>query len=580
MSTKRQRNGGRDGSLRRAGTIGRHGREAMSGSGLHWWWFAVCLNAIIFYPGLWSATVWPKFLWVAVTVAAGWIFTWHNGSGILPRPKSNNRDILQSSVPSGVEGSFLTITPLGMVWTIYLAWALISLSWAPQPRVGLERVAILGLWSMAYLLAMRTRFWESARFWFAFQILFIFICMIGCVQFVLPGLPLFSDIPHSGLPSSTLGHRNYAAMYLAITIPFIAWRLYRGFGEGGDRRDTYPTLTAVALALGLAFLLFTRSRQAWIAIAVSVVFMLAAGGWKKIDGKAIYKRRTVQMAGLGILLLIVASLASAPGTVLKSGWRAMPSEKRSVIDTILYPFQRHGDPRLEMWIPALKILAPTQQPLRLTHGFGFGNFPIVSTPYTDSVRTIDYEIHNDYLQALLDLGLPGLILFSLFFGLLLLLAIRQKESGIAIAAGGAVAGLMVIQFFTFTSENVSPLAWMAGVAAFLNANGAMRTLQWRIPERMLTRTLRLARGAGAVFLVGMVFLIGTALWGERKLHVIESPVEEPDFDYLAREVLPWMQFNANVVFTQSHQIASLAFRAGKPEAAGIFCAKGSFAASE
>jgi O-antigen ligase len=89
----------------------------------------------------------------------------------------------------------------------------------------------------------------------------------------------------------------------------------------------------------------------------------------------------------------------------------------------------------------------------------------VSTPHTESVRTLDYELHNDYLQALVDLGLPGLILFGTLFMLLIRLAFSQKEDGAALAAGGAVVALMVIQFVTFTSENVGPLAWMAGVAA-------------------------------------------------------------------------------------------------------------------
>ena len=143
------------------------------------------------------------------------------------------------------------------------------------------------------------------------------------------------------------------------------------------------------------------------------------------------------------------------------GW-----EKRSLSSTLATMWRDSA--RIGMWKDTLWGLNPWL-------GDGFGNYP-VSPGKTPSFKFLNYDVHNDYMQAMVDLGIPGLALFTLFFALMVRLGWKNRKEGVALAAGTATVGLAVLQATTFTTQVTTSILWMAGVAAILNAQASVRPL--------------------------------------------------------------------------------------------------------
>ncbi len=487
----------------------------------------------------------PKSFWAAATAAVGLALI------IPPRPFR------------------FSLTPLGLIWLLYLGWALLSLSWASQAQVGLDRWLSLILPACAYLLARRSRFWQADSFWLIFTGIIGLVSGIGIIQYAFPQSFLNHWFQGTAVPRATMGERNYASMYLLVTLPFVAWHYLRQKG----RRAAAAGLSLFA---GILFLLLARTRGAWLGALGGLVFLLAAG---IIPHLRLYRRKIISILIIGIFSLTIGVLARLP-----SGSERSFGKKNSFIGTATSIF----DPRqrLEFWRPALGLVNPWR-------GAGFGNLPIIWTVRGEKgvVKSLNYEVHNDYLQAYLDLGIGGAALFLLFVLTLLVLAWRNRKSGLALAAGAAAAGLAVMQGTTFTSEKVSTLIWMAGVAAILNQPGSSPLLF----RRKIPGILALAANyLLVIYLVVFSIIIGYAIRGDRTFRRWEKnaretillrkilsqpraypaaavensrrrlPLLEPEIRrgmaLLRHRILPTIHFDLNMKHIFCHQFAEIARR--------------------
>jgi O-antigen ligase len=499
-------------------------------------WLLVSLTIFAVVPHMTAGNYLPKTFWAALTVALGLLFV---------PPRSTDR---------------IEITLVGLVWMAYMAWALVSLFWAPSSRTGFERWLALLLPTLAYLLAKRTRFWESSAFWTAFCVLIWINALIGLLQYAseryVPGFIkyLVDNFPGTAVPRGTMGERNYAGMYYALTIPFLVWFYYRA---------PLPrwVLPLISLGLGVLFLLLTKTRAAWLGTLFGAVFFLLAGthGSLKEHGT-----KTKILVACAVVAVLVAILLRPAARVEKSlGYKAGFS---SVLKSFTNPMGR-----LHMWSEALSV------PINRLAGAGFGNFPVVATPHSPekSVKTLNWEVHNDYLQALVDLGIPGLALFTLTFVLLLRQAWLGRRSGIVLTAGAAMVSLCVMQFFMFTSELVCSLTWIAGIAAILNSGpGAVPTFSRRVPMRLPLLLNLLAVAWLFCFTVGVGYSIsgdraffrllgqiaGLAKRGTKATDAEKAYIRD-GIKRLAFETLPQLKFDANMRHLHCHELARWAMDA-------------------
>ena len=509
-------------------------------------WLLVSLTIYAALPGMTSGNYLPKTFWAAGAVALGLLF--------LP-PRYTGR---------------LEITLVGAAWMVYMAWALLSIAWAPGTRAGLERWLALLLPTLAYLLAKRTRFWNSTAFWTAFCILVGVNALIGFLQYAseryVPSFvkSLVDWFPGTAIPRATMGERNYAGMYFSITIPFLAWFYYRSPG----RRSILPLLS---LGMGVLFLFLTRMRAAWLGTLMGLLFLVLAGLPKRLKPHPGKNRILAGCVAAAILAAIF--LKPAEKTLDSMGSKT----------DFLHTLKNFTDPtgRTAMWTEVLSV------PINRLTGAGFGSFPIVATPWSSgqSVKTLNWEVHNDYLQAFVDLGIPGLLLFTLTFVLLLRLAWRQRGSaGLLLAAGASMTALSVMQFFTFTSEVLCSITWATGVAAILNSQSQARPL---VSPRISPAVPLILNLMAAAWLFCFTIAVGFSIAGDRafartisqigalmklgpKASDSQKMLVRNGIKRLAFETLPKIQFDANMRHYHSHTFASYAMEAKDYESASRF----------
>ncbi len=506
-------------------------------------WLLVSLVVFAALPGMMSGNYLPKVFWAAATVGLGLVI-------LSPRRRE--------TVP---------VSLLGLIWSAYLGWALLSALWAIQPGVAFERWLVMLLLTLAYLLAGRTRFWESDAFWRGFALISSLVAVIGIIQYYVPSFSPGNYFPGTAVPRATMGHRNYAGMYFMVVAPFLA-RLY--FRARGRQTIFYFAV----LVLATVFLLLVKTRGAWLGLAAGAAFFLAAGGGNKVLAR---RSRLALLAGtfLAALLLVVAF--KPPQQVAR-----MMAGKADLIQTARTLLDARG--RREFW----RGLPGITDPLL---GAGFGNFPIAATPYDQAgrVKTLNWEVHNDYLQAYVDLGMPGAVLFLASFVILVVLAWRGRGRGVLLAAGVSVTGLSVMQFTVFTMEVVSTQIWIAGVAAILNRQSGLRApLKLRLPAYAIPAFNFL----GSAILLLLAVAVGFTIKGDREFRrgqaefgrmaalqeVLRNPEAYPaqtvnrlqrELEYarararvamarLADRVLPTMFFDANMRHISAHQMAGLA----------------------
>ncbi|HYP42181.1 MAG TPA: O-antigen ligase family protein [Chloroflexia bacterium] len=197
-------------------------------------------------------------------------------------------------------------------------------------------------------------------------------------------------------------------------------------------------LLCVALAVGT--LLLTQSRNALISLAIGVVFLL----WLTV-------RRAKLLLALGAIVALVVVIYLGPGQVaadLSSNLGLRPGDP--------------SDPgaaasRLEIWSRALYGI----EDFAFT-GMGMGTFSHVMpvlypAPSFAPERDIGHA-HNQFLQAGLDLGLPGLVAFMSIWIVAVALAWcawrRSMDSWGRALSGGIMASLLCTFLFGLTDSVV------------------------------------------------------------------------------------------------------------------------------
>jgi len=519
-------------------------------------WLLVSLVVFACLPGMMSGNYLPKTFWAAAMVGVGFV--------LYPPRKPYIFDI----------------TLLGLVWLTYLGWALLSLSWAIQPRVGFERWLALILPTLAYLLARRIRFWEADLFWKWFSVIFSVVALIGVLQYFFPSFPLIHSFPGTAIPRGTMGQRNYTGMYFMVTLPFVVWDYFHLRGRA-------VLLTFIALLLGVSIVLLTQNRGAWFGLAGGVVFFLFAGGFRNIFQN---RRRVLLIIGVIFFLILLAITVKPPEQTIEGMGRSKAKFSKTVVN-ILDP-----NARIKFWQESLGLTDPF-------FGAGFGNLPIVATPFTPGaqVKTLNWEVHNDYLQAYVDLGIPGVLLFTLTFILLIRLAWKGRTHGLILAAGASIVGLTLMQFTTFTSEKISTQIWIAGVAAILNSQAGKKPLfRMHLPAWSKLSVNYLI----ALWLFLFAWAVSYTIIGDREFRkereeikkvlayqeVLDSPERyskearefvrkeglydrikiQNRFNWLVDRVLPTMLLDANMRHISCHQFAGLAMNLKDYDAAAAF----------
>ncbi len=302
------------------------------------------------------------------------------------------------------------------------------------------------------------------------------------------------------------------------------------------KRSSFTILTLLALVIGLIVGIYFQGREdelyrglesgflvgllygggAFVALwMVGSAFWLSAAHLREL----LYSRKIIP---LGIMALLIVGLAGLPASDNLIEGDKNPQKLKgtgkeelggAIMKTVEIIVEGKSD-RLQFWNISERMLfgesvrkrpeGPLDVPFWAT-GIGIGQWPVYVPIYSSILHSLGAEIHNDWVQALVETGPIGFLCWIGFLLALMYYASRYRRNPIMIAC---IGGLLAWVFSTqtdFLTARIYGLLWVGGIAAII-VGIAKPAKVWTFPT--LNREL-LARLATVGFLA-MLFVVYVA----------------------------------------------------------------------
>ena len=373
-------------------------------------------------------------------------------------------------------------SPLTLPALVYLTIGALSLTWATDPVIALVELTKLSTGVLLMLVLSDLGPAKSRPLAKGLVAAAAASAVLGALQNW--DLAVWS-IPSAGLPSGTLGFRNIAAMVTIQTIPFAIWLTVR------EKRGNIAW--AGCLTLLVAFLIQTRTRGAWLGLAVAVVV---------IYGLTLKRRRVNSLTNRRLLVVAVLAgflLSMVPRQSGKVGPQDIDEKKTTIAEALGSITDEGGDRgRLDMWSGTLAMIAA--RPM----GVGLGNWAIHYPKY-DNATLVTFDgspsrPHNDFLGIASELGWPGIAAFIWILVTAFRLgtgSLSGKHADLAATALASLIAVLIHSCFSFPRDRATPtlLFWFAlGLIACLHSSKKKPirlTALWSIPAVSLCAAIAL-----------------------------------------------------------------------------------------
>ena len=291
------------------------------------------------------------------------------------------------------------------------------------------------------------------------------VAVIGIGQYL--GSTDLLAIPSSGMPSATLGYRNFAAAFTIAVIPFVVVGLIGASSSG------QLALWSVALTLNATFLVATRTRAAWIACVLSLAVVAVCVILKKRSSRQSIGfpnllRATGVIAVSGAVAILFSTLIQPQMEGL--GYDRNRQEKASLGTTISTTLEAGSDKdRLNMWKNTLSMIRGSS-----ILGVGPGNWQYVYPKFDQGevawTGGTPRRPHNDYLWITSETGIAGGLLLAVILVLIAsasrgsLRANRNRTAFLqALGATASIVAISVHAAFSFPLERI-PVMLVASLA--------------------------------------------------------------------------------------------------------------------
>jgi len=368
-------------------------------------------------------------------------------------------------ITAGRAAWVLTLPELAL-WAFFLA-VLISSSTSVHPRLSFfgAPARYEGLFTVASYLVL---FFVGVQFFGSrahFRPLAVWTCSIaalvtiyGLLQLVVP--PLFPGEAFTrawygglGIPRivSTVGGPIVFGGYLVFVLPLIIALAATGHGVNAAIWLLFACLALMATA-------FTLTRAAWLAAAVGITTLLIAAG------RQVWQRRPEVVVVLAVAVIASAvMLVSVVGTPEQIGSRVAAAANLA----------GSAAQRLFIWERTLQLIRA--RPLA---GWGLETLGEVF-PYNPSDLEAHFgprpviidRAHNDLLQMAVSVGVPGATAYAVFWGLVVVSAVRlwrRSGGGLRLLAAGwlgAIVAYLIQVQFSFSAVALAPIVWLLAGAA-------------------------------------------------------------------------------------------------------------------
>jgi len=318
----------------------------------------------------------------------------------------------------------------------------------------------------AFMASREMVWWWPGRTWVAVAPVMVVAwleSLLGLAQFALMRT---AEGPAVFVAGTYVDHDHFAGLLelafpLAVMGAVCAWRK-------GTSRQSKPTGTALRTAAMLAVatcllmgIFLSLSRMGVVStLAAAALMGLAVLGGRGL-GEANRRRRWLWLVPVAIPLILLISLPTRDLILRFADLTATPEISKDV--------------RVEIWSDTLHAVAAYPWT-----GCGLGAYEhgLYRFKTVAPTNTVDFA-HNDYLQILAELGIPGLLLVAVLGGWILKCTLTQVVSmrdgpnwELAVGLLGALLtfGLhSLAEFNLYIPANALALAWLAGVATSLES---------------------------------------------------------------------------------------------------------------
>jgi putative inorganic carbon (HCO3(-)) transporter len=356
-------------------------------------------------------------------------------------------------------GAMIPAQPMNLPILALLGMAAISLAVTFDTSLSLPKVSGLLLGVLVYVAATRLittdgRLQVATAVYLGAGVALALVGILGANW--AAKFPAFDAVTQRlprvirGVPGAEEGfNANAIGGSLVLFIPLQASLLLERLRAGGPNADGRRWdwwLHAFALVLTAGTLLLTESRGAWMALAAASGVVL------------VVQARRPALVG-SMLILGVASL---------SMWLGIQRVIDAAISSSGIGMAQNISGRIEMWSRALTAIGD----FPIT-GLGMNTFrrllPTLYPMFTVPPSADAAHTHNHFLQAALDLGIPGLIAYSAVWILLFVSlqrvyrhASRPAHHTLAVGIGGGL-----LAHFLFGMTDAIPLGAKVGVLFWL-----------------------------------------------------------------------------------------------------------------
>jgi O-antigen ligase len=223
-----------------------------------------------------------------------------------------------------------------------------------------------------------------------------------------------------GLKGNT-GNKNIMAASLAIKLPFVFYIVY----NSGKLIKSIGAFTLLASIFSIAII---NARATYLSVGVCVIIIT---GFSLFMYFIKSKREIKHLVSLAYILIPIA-LGFVSAQLVVSGRQAAEVENTGGYGTVMDRVSTinlsdaSSGGRIGFWKNTIDFTS--KHPI---FGGGLGNWKIASIPYAKESTNeliVPYHAHNDFFEITADLGIPGGIMFTGLFILLLFYAFRHWRS--------------------------------------------------------------------------------------------------------------------------------------------------------
>lgn len=357
-----------------------------------------------------------------------------------------------------------TVIPLALL----IFWSLLSLFWSPNIWKGIELILKVGAGPFAWLaipLFFRTLDRIRALFYMILFSMFA-VCVYGFVQyFEVTYLP--RDQYGEADPSTTIGLTNFVMDFMITFIPVApAFFLI-------ERRSWVRLLLLISFTSTIFYAIIARNRAAFLGMLTEILVLFLVLGvvlWKYREQLGITPARVglVTLAIVGSLTLLFTQTVIGRRmvdrfTIFFGTYDPEKEANMNLLERMIFRAEERDFStkfRVETWKQCIQKMFP-ERPIV---GNGLANaevlFPLYFTPFLEDMtlknNTRVVQLHNEYVQALTDLGIVGFLLLMLVLAAIIYNAYRTLTIAASleqflfwIAVNLGFFGYFVHMFFTF-----------------------------------------------------------------------------------------------------------------------------------